>query len=122
MTHKPNATCAICGKEYYKCMSCKSIADLNPWQNHTDTSEHYKVYQIIHGRSIGVLNDSETRERLQNVDLSDLHEFRPHIKDIIDRVMGDNVVEVSDVESVDIKTMNSKKKRKAVCDVDSDKE
>lgn len=85
---KNNATCSICGKGYYMCLSCKSLANLHPWQIHTDTSEHYKIYQIIHGYSTGVYTKDEAKDRLQMVDLSDLDNLRDNIKDAIKDIMG----------------------------------
>lgn len=78
-----NAVCSICGKEYHMCVSCQDAIKNKPWQLHTCCSEHYKVYQIIHGYSIKVYNKQEARKRLENVDLSDLENFRDNIKSII---------------------------------------
>ena len=84
-----NALCSICGKGYYKCLSCKDSMSLSPWKIHTDTSEHYKVYQIIHGYSTGVYDKEEARLKLQMVDLSDLNSFRKHIKSLIKDILDD---------------------------------
>ena len=83
MAEKNNATCSICGNEYYMCLSCKDSIKATPWKVHTDTSEHYKVYQVIHGYSTGVYNKDEARNKFNNVDMSDLNSFRPHIKKIV---------------------------------------
>ena len=90
MITKNNATCSICGKEYYKCLSCKDLMNLNPWKMHTDTSEHYKIYQVIHGYSVGVYNKEEAKLKLQTIDLSDFDSLRDNIKNIIDDIMGKN--------------------------------
>ena len=87
MSEKINATCKICGKGYHLCASCKNIMDLNPWRKHTDTSEHYKIYQIIRGYSIKLYNKEEAKQKLQNVDLSDLHELKKNIQEIIKEIM-----------------------------------
>lgn len=91
-----NATCAICGNKYHMCLSCKSIMELNPWKVHTDTSEHYKIYQIVHGYSTGVYTKVEAKSKLQMVDLSDLEELRENIKNIIKDIMSDKTVNVAD--------------------------
>ena len=99
-----NATCSICGKEYYACLSCRDSLKVNPWKVHTDTSEHYKVYQIIHGVSTGVYAKDEAKEKFKNVDLSDLNSFRPHIKKIIKDILKEEkpiVKVVEKVESID---------------------
>jgi len=86
MSQQNNTTCSICGKPYYICVSCKSHA-LHPWRIHTDTAEHYKIYQILHGFTVGLYTKDEARERLNNVDLSDLNEFRDNIKENINKIM-----------------------------------
>lgn len=83
---KNNATCKICGKEYYSCLSCNDQKRLYPWKMYTDTSEHYKIFQIIHGYSIGLYDKKEAKEKLDNVDLSDLNSFRDNIKNVINGI------------------------------------
>lgn len=84
-----NTTCKICGKGYYICMSCKSHK-LNPWKTYTDTPEHYKIFQVIHGYSTGVYNKVEAKQRLESIDLSDLKELRENIQLVIKEIMSDN--------------------------------
>lgn len=98
MANKNNATCSICGKEYYACLSCRDSIKANPWKIHTDTAEHYKVYQIIHGFSTGVYTKDEARTKLKNVNLNDMDSFRTHIKKIIkDILKEETIVEVAQV-------------------------
>lgn len=93
MAVKNNAICAVCGKEYYVCVSCKDFMNLQPWKLHTDTSEHYKIYQIIHGYSTGVFNEEDAKQRLNNVDLSDLDSLRENIKNTINKIINnDNLI------------------------------
>lgn len=87
MALKPNATCAICGKEYVMCYSCKHDRAAAPWKMHCDTAEHYKVYQIINGYTCGVYTDKEATKKFKNVNLDDVDEFRPHIRDIVKKLM-----------------------------------
>ena len=109
MAEKNNAICSICGKPYSMCLSCKDMMKLKPWQTHTCSSEHYKVYQIVHGLSTKVYDKAEAKIKLQNVDLSDLDTFRDNIKNIIKDIMSvedvkeENVVEavVEEVEFVE---------------------
>ena len=61
MVEKNNATCSICGRGYYMCLSCKDMMKLNPWKRHTDTSDHYKIYQILHGFNTGVYIKEEAK-------------------------------------------------------------
>lgn len=101
MALKPNATCAICGKEYVMCYSCKHDRAAAPWKMHCDTAEHYKVYQIIHGYTCGVYTEKEAAKKLKNVNLDDVDEFRPHIKDIVKKLMD-----------VDVRTTKRTRKKK----------
>lgn len=92
MAEKNNATCSICGKDYHACLSCRDSIQLAPWKIHTDTAEHYKIFQIIRGFSTGVYDKCEAKEKLKNVDLSDLNELRPNIKKIIRDIMKETVL------------------------------
>lgn len=94
MAEKNNATCSICGKDYHMCLSCKDSIQLAPWKVHTDTSEHYKVFQIIRGFSTGVYDKDEAKAKLKNVDLSDLNTFRPNIKKIVKDILKESVAKV----------------------------
>lgn len=87
MAEKNNATCSICGSEYYACLSCHDLIASSPWKMHCDTAEHYKVYQVIRGVSTGVYTKDEAKEKFQKIDLSDLNTFRPHIKKIIKEIL-----------------------------------
>lgn len=86
-TNKPNATCAICGKPYHMCYSCKGNQNAI-WKRHCDTAEHYKIYQLVHGYTTGLYTDAEAAAKLKNIDVSDIDELRPHIRDIIKKIQG----------------------------------
>lgn len=107
-----NATCSICGKGYYACLSCRDSIKANPWKVHTDTSEHYKVYQIIHGLSTGVYDKDEARIKFKNVNLNDMESFRPHIKKIIKDILKEDK-SVAKIEK-SIETENVKIEEKSV--------
>ena len=99
-----NAYCAICGNPYYVCMSCFDSMRLSPWKIHTDTSEHFKVYQIIHGFTGNVYSKDEAKLKLSKIDLSDMESFRPNIKEIIKEILKEEkpIVEtVNQVEAVE---------------------
>jgi hypothetical protein len=98
-----NATCSICGKGYRMCISCIDTMKATPWRIHTDTAEHYKVYQILHGLTVGVYTEDEAKNKLGNVDLSDLEDFRPHIKQRIKDILKskDSVEKIEPVENIE---------------------
>lgn len=99
MAEKNNATCSICGKDYYMCMSCKDSIELHPFKRFTDTSEHYKVFQVVRGFSTGVYSKDEAKEKFKNIDLSDLESFRPHIKNIIKDILREEKPAIEKVYS-----------------------
>lgn len=97
-----NATCSICGRKYHMCLSCQDSMRANPWKIHTDTIEHYKVYQVVHGLSTGVYTNDDARNKLKNIDLSDLNDFRPHIKKIIKNILKEDKLITKPVEKTEI--------------------
>lgn len=86
--NKPNATCAICGKPYRMCYSCKKNDGSLVWKRFCDTPEHYKIYQLVHGYTTGLYTKSEAKRKLKNIDTSDINELRSHIRDILMDIMG----------------------------------
>ena len=102
---KHNSFCAICGKSYYYCNSCKDIAHLYPYKILTDTTEHYKVFMVVRGYNNGLYTKEEAYERLKNVDTSDIDNYKDNIKKIVKDILQagvDNSSEVSKEEkSVD---------------------
>ena len=118
MSERNNAVCAICGKGYYICMSCKDRMALSPWKIHTDTSEHYKIFQILRGETTGVYTKEEAKDRLQNVDLSDIDTFTEHIKNRINGIMQSNAIDTSIVPvNSDIVQAKLPRKRKSTTKV-----
>lgn len=117
MTEKHNATCAICGRSYYMCLSCKDFINLNPWKKHTDTSEHYKIFQILRGYNTGVYTKEEAKFKLQKVDLSDLESLRENIKNLINKIMSEekqvDVIQVAHISQIP-KTTRKRKSSKVV--------
>lgn len=75
------------------CQSCKDQARLHPWKIHTDTSEHYKIFQIVRGYSIKIYTKVEAKSKLQTVDLSDIKDFLPNIKSIIETILAEDIPE-----------------------------
>lgn len=88
-----NAHCKICGTGYHICMACKSNK-LTPWKNHTDTSQHYVIYQILHGYSAKVFTKAEAKERLLNTDLSELESFLPDVRRRINEILEEEKADI----------------------------
>lgn len=101
MAEKNNAVCAICGEPYHICLSCKSTMSATPWKVHCDTAEHYKIFQVVRGYNTGVYTKDEAKVKLNNIDLSDLNNLRPHIKSTIENILKEPIVEeVEKIESM----------------------
>lgn len=98
MAEKNNATCSICGNEYYVCLSCKDKMKLHPYKIHCCSPSHFQVFQVVRGFSTGVYDKDEFKSKLKNIDLSDLEDYREHIKTLIKDVLNEDVVET--VENV----------------------
>lgn len=116
MAEKNNAYCTICGKPYYVCMSCLDTMRLSPWKIHTDTAEHFKVSQIVHGVSTNVYTKDEAKAKLKNINLSDMNTFRPHIKKIIEDILREDKPVAKSVKKIEepIETDIVKVEEKAV--------
>lgn len=129
MDNKNNSTCSICGKGYYVCISCKDQMKLHPYKFYTDTSEHYKVHQIIIGYSNKVLSKDEAREKLGKVDLSDIDSYKDNVKNVLNEILGssqnektenddsenksesdEEIIENKNSDNVDVKNKQSDKK------------
>lgn len=89
MAEKYNATCSICGRPYYKCISCKDTMALNPWKAFCCSSQHYKVHQVIRGFNGNVYTKDEAKNKLKNINISDvdIDNFKPNIKQIVKDIL-----------------------------------
>lgn len=110
MSEVNNAICKICGTPYYKCISCKEFRRLYPYKLHTDTAEHFKIYQILQGYSTKVYTKNDAKSRLQNVDLSDMNKLKYNIQKTIKEIMQDDKDIKSDNVNKDNKKISNKKK------------
>lgn len=81
-----NAYCSICGKGYHVCNSCLEQKTIIPWRTITDSVEHYKIYLALHGYTLSK-NKEVAKEELTTCDLSDLENFKPEIKNVINEIM-----------------------------------
>lgn len=88
MADKANAQCAICGKDFTMKYHCNRNGSSEPWMAHCDTAEHYKVFQIVNGYTTGVYEADDAKAKLEAVDTSDKDTYRPHIKAIVEKILG----------------------------------
>lgn len=110
MVEKNNAVCSICGNPYHLCLSCKDSMKLHPWKIHCCSSECYKTFQIIKGFKNGVYTKEESKEKFKNVDLSNLKNFIPRIKKVVDDILKEDKPIVE-------KTTSSKKNNQKTSEV-----
>lgn len=97
MAEKNNTTCSICGEPYHICMSCKDSIQLQPWKIYCCSADCYKVFQVVRGFSTGVYTKDEFKSKLKNIDLSNLENYREHIKSLIKDALKENSVVASKV-------------------------
>ena len=100
-----NATCSICGKGYHLCLSCRDSIQLAPYKVHCCSADCYKVFQVIRGFSTGVYTEEEFKSKLKNVDLSNLENYREHIKALIKNALKEKSVEKTIKEGEPVKTV-----------------
>ena len=98
---------------------------LQPWKIHTDTAEHYKIYQVLLGYNTKVYDIAEAKAKLLNIDLSDKDTYATEIKEVINEILAyeDKPVEVEKpVENDTTKKVKptSKKGKKANKTVETD--
>lgn len=86
MSKNNNATCAICGKKYHVCNTCKKTKTLRSWRTITDTTECYKIYMILHDYTNGAIPKEKAKKLLKNCTLP--LSMQPHIQAAVDEIMG----------------------------------
>ena len=104
MNKNNNVKCIICGKGYHLCRSCKDKLAIAPYKLLTDTSEHYKVYQVINGYRGKVYTKAEAKEVLKNIDTSDKETYLDSVKKILSEICDTK-------EEIEIVTETTKSKR-----------
>lgn len=110
MAEKNNATCSICGEGYYTCLSCKEFMKLQPWKIYCCSSNCYQIFQAVKGYSTGIYNKEEFKSKLKNVDLSDLENYREHIKNLINDALKEDVPEEKPIIEDSVAPLVSRKR------------
>jgi hypothetical protein len=105
---KINAYCDICGRGYEMCHTCRETKTYKPWRTITDTMEHYKIYSAISDYNNGYNDKNKAKEQLSKLDLSELNDFVPAIKKVIEEIMEEESVIVE--EPLEEKPITIKKK------------
>lgn len=90
---KNNAKCSICGQEYNVCITCAKTKTYAPWRTIVDSIEHYKIYIIIRDYTNKYIDKNKAKKLLLERDLSDLDTFVLEIKNIINEIMKEEIVD-----------------------------
>lgn len=109
MALENNATCAICGKPYRVCSTCKEITLYTPWRTIVDTIPHYKIYLIL-CEYTKTQNIDKAKEALSECDLSELNTFDEDIKKVIKKILEkeENIKSINSDETKEVKPENTK--------------
>lgn len=83
-----------------------------PWKLHTDTAEHFKLFQILRGYSNGVYTKAEMREKFKRLDLKNYSSFRPTVKTQIDEILKEDKKQDPKVESGNVISNENRKVEK----------
>lgn len=65
---------------------------MQPWKIHCCSADCYKTYQVVRGFSTGVYTKDEFKSKLKSIDLSNLENYREHIKALIKDALKEEVV------------------------------
>lgn len=68
---------------------------LHPWKMYTDSASCYQVFQVVKGYNTGIYNKEEFKSKLKNIDLSNLEDYREHIKVLIKDTLKEEKTEES---------------------------
>lgn len=101
MAERDNATCSICGKSYYKCLSCRDLMKLHPYKYYCCSVDCYKVFHLVRGYNTGVYNKEEFKSKLKNVNLNDLENYTESIKNLIKNVLKEDEPVIEAVEQTE---------------------
>mgnify|MGYP000008932162 CR=1 FL=1 len=82
-----NAVCAICGKPYRVCNTCKEIKSFSPWRIVTDTLPHYMIYLTLCEFN-KTQDKAKAKSELEGCDLSELDTFDSDVKTVINEILS----------------------------------
>jgi hypothetical protein len=83
-----NATCTVCGKNYYLCIACdRHKSTWRPWMVIVDDENCYNIYDIVSKYIAHDITKEQAKELLNTVDLTDLDNFRSLMKSKIKEIL-----------------------------------
>ena len=77
----PTMKCIICGKSYKACADCGKYGG---WKTLCDTSDHYKIYEIIQQHRLGT-PVGELKEMLNSISDESKLNLLPSVQEYLDK-------------------------------------
>lgn len=81
------AVCAICGREYDVCLSCKDQNKIKPWRSITDSVDCYKVFLVITQLNNGYISKEEAKSQLEQITFNK-NNLREDVRNKVDEIMS----------------------------------
>lgn len=122
MVEQNNATCSICGKSYYKCLSCRDLIRLQPYKIHCCSADCFKVFQVVRGYNTGVYDKNELKSKLKNIDLSNLENYKDSVKLLIKETLREDEPIVETVKQIETAVETDETVEEVVKDVATEEE
>ena len=122
VTENNNAACSICGKSYYKCLSCRDSMKLHPYKSYCCSIDCYKVFQIVRGYNVGVYSKDEFKSKLKNIDLGNLENYKDSVKLLIKETLQEDEQIIETVKQIETAIETNEIVEEVVKDVATEKE
>ena len=90
---KLNKQCFVCGEKYSYCYSCPSDLQNPTWRTLFDTENCKNIFNILCRHGQGKITDEETRNLLNECDLTYVDKFNESLKNHFDKVFSSTVKE-----------------------------
>lgn len=94
-----NAICAVCGKPYRVCRTCKE-QELGSWKTVADTEKCFKVFTVLHQYNVlKNISKEDAKKTLTSLNIQ-YENYPTNIKDSIDSIMVEPKAVVKHVKEV----------------------
>lgn len=87
MSKTMKAVCAICGREYDVCLSCRDQNKIKPWRSITDTVVCYKVFLVLTQLNNGYISKEEAKSQLEQITFNK-NDLREDVRNKVDEIMS----------------------------------
>lgn len=83
---KNNRTCAVCGKGYHYCPTCRTDMKKPRWMNMFDAEDCKTIFEVSTKFNLGKLTAFEAQDQLKECNLN--MEFKPAIKNDLTNIFA----------------------------------